>query len=64
MDLHEPLRPLPAPGHADTRDRSQRSRNWMRPEHGSAMTSRTRSSTTTRGSPTPWLDGKQATSRW
>src|SRR5207237_5545182 len=29
---HQPLRPLPAPGHRMTGDRSQRSRNWMRPQ--------------------------------
>ena len=36
------------PGHRVTGDRSQRSRNWMRPRHESATTTRTRSSTTTR----------------
>ena len=40
------------PGHRVTGDRSQRSRNWMRPRRGSATTTRTRSSTTTPGSPT------------
>ena len=47
-----PLRALPAARPPVTGDRSQRSRNWMRPETGSATTTRTRSSTTTRGSPT------------
>src|SRR5213083_1944393 len=40
------------PGHRVTADRSQRSRNWMRPGRGSATTTRTRSSTTTPDSPT------------
>ena len=40
------------PAIAVTGDRSQRSRNWMRPRPASATTTRTRSSTTTPGSPT------------
>ena len=40
------------PGHRVTGDRSQSSRNWMRPETRAAATTRTQSSTTTRDWPT------------
>ena len=40
------------PGYRVTGDRSECSRRWSRPKRGSATTTRTWSSTTTRGSPT------------
>ncbi len=49
---NSPLRAVSAPWSRRHRDRSQRSRNWMAPEARVSTTSLTRSSMTTRGSPT------------